>query len=81
MFIVNNKDCLDSIFKTIMIKNCSICNNKKGKITIDYCPSNPLSSEYKDEPAWEHDGGWEISQMVKCRDFCKKNLIQNDNGL
>ena len=62
-----------------MVKTCSICENKKGDITKEYCLSNPLSPEYKEEPVWEHDGGWEITQMVHCRDFSKENLINNSN--
>ena len=63
----------------MMVKTCSICENKKGEITKEYCLSNPLSPEYKEEPVWEHDGGWEITQMVHCRDFSKENLINNSN--
>ena len=54
---------------------CSECDNKKGEITKNYCTSNPLSQNYNEEPEWEDDGGWEISKMHGCRDFCKANHI------
>ena len=62
-----------------MVKTCSICENKKGEITKEYCLSNPLSPEYKEEPMWEHYGDWEITQMVRCREFRKENHIENGN--
>ena len=58
---------------------CSECDNKKGEITKEYCLSNPLNPKYEEEPDWEHDGGWNLSQMWKCRDFCKENHIENSN--
>ena len=55
---------------------CSKCKNNKGEITKEYCPSNPLSSEYKEEPLYEHYGDYFISQGWKCRDFSKENNIK-----
>ena len=60
---------------------CSECENKRGEITKKYCTSNPLSQNYNEEPEWEHDGGWEISKMHDCRDFCKTNHIDIDEYL
>jgi len=59
-----------------MKNKCLICNNKKGKITKEYCHSNPLSSEYKEEPLYEHDGGYFLSQGWNCRNFSKENNIK-----
>ena len=55
---------------------CSKSKNNKGEITKEYCPSNPLSSEYKEEPLYEHYGDYFISQGWKCRDFSKENNIK-----
>ena len=55
---------------------CSSCKNKKGKITKQYCLSNPLNRNHEEEPAWEHYGGWHISQMSHCSDFCRENRIK-----
>ena len=54
---------------------CRNCKNKKGEITKEYCTSNPLSHDYNEETEWEHDGGWEISKMYYCREFCKANRL------
>ena len=54
---------------------CRNCKNKKGEITKEYCTSNPLSDDYNEETEWEHDGGWEISKMYYCREFCKANHL------
>ena len=58
---------------------CSNCKNKKGKVTKEYCLSNPLNPEYEVEPDWENYGGWHISQGQNCREFCKENDIPNIN--
>ena len=55
---------------------CSMCKNKRGEITKEYCSSNPLSSEYKEEPGYEHYGDYFICQEWKCRDFSKENNIK-----
>ena len=58
---------------------CSNCKNKKGKVTKEYCLSNPLNPNNEEEPDWEHDGGWHISQGQNCRKFCKENQIENSD--
>jgi len=59
-----------------MKKKCSRCNNNKGEITKEYCLSNPLHQEHKEEPLYEHDGHYFLSQMWNCRDFSKENNIK-----
>ena len=58
---------------------CSRCKNKKGEITKEYCPSNPLSSKYKEEPVYEHYGDYFTCQRLKCRDFSKENNIKTED--
>jgi len=65
----------------MMVKICSICENKKGEITKEYCPSNPLSPLHKEEPAYEHDGHWHLSQKSDCIKFSIKNLIINNEDV
>jgi|GEM_PF-4745334 hypothetical protein len=60
---------------------CSDCKNKKGEVTKEYCLSNPLNPNNEEEPDWEHDGGWHISQGQNCREFCKENDILNINDV
>ena len=55
---------------------CSSCKYKKGEITKEYCLSNPLHPEHKEEPVWEHYGDYFISQGWNCRDFAKENNIR-----
>ena len=62
-----------------MLEICSNCKNKKGKVTKEYCLSNPLNPNNEEEPDWEHDGGWHISQGQNCRKFCKENQIENSD--
>ena len=60
---------------------CSDCKNKKGKVTKEYCLSNPLNPNHEEEPDWEHEGGWHISQGQNCREFCKENHINKSNTI